>query len=104
MFTRLGDTQALRRESWVVSSRTTSEILVCRSCSPFARVTGSRFWMFLMITTRSGGRSVKSTGFVVEDNGESGVNSPNVPNPEDVPKRLYFQTDGNERSLPCGGS
>jgi len=41
---------------------------------------GSRFWMFLTITTSSGGRGLRSRGLVVDDRGEEGVKLPNDPN------------------------
>jgi hypothetical protein len=51
------------------------------------RVVASRFWMFLTITTSSGGRRVRSSGFVVDERGEDWVNcpkEPNAPNSEDT--------------------
>jgi len=71
-----------------------SPILACKSCNPFARVIGSRFWIFLTITTSSGGRELRSRGLVVEESGDDGTKSPNDPKPpksEDEEKLFIHQ-------------
>jgi hypothetical protein len=68
-------------------SSSSSAVLVRRSCKALERVVASRFWMFLTITTSSGGRRVRSIGFVVDERGDDGVNcpkEPNAPNSEDM--------------------
>jgi len=44
-----------------------------RSATALERVVVSRFWMFLRMTTRSGGREERSSSLVVEDSGDDGV-------------------------------
>jgi hypothetical protein len=73
-----GGTQIERRFSRVWSSMSVA-ILEGRSETALERVVGSRFWMFLRITTRSGGRADKSSGLVVEESGDEGVKSANEP-------------------------
>jgi hypothetical protein len=68
-----------RRVSRVWSSMSGAS-LEGRSETALERVVGSRFWMFLRMTTRSGGRADRSSGFVVEDSGDDGVKSAKLPN------------------------
>jgi hypothetical protein len=64
----------------MLCSSRSSLALVRRSCRPLDRVVASRFWIFLTITTSSGGRRVRSSGFVVDERGDDGVNCPKEPN------------------------
>jgi hypothetical protein len=64
----------------MLCSSRSSVALVRRSCRPLDRVVASRFWIFLTITTSSGGRRVRSSGFVVDERGDDGVNCPKEPN------------------------
>jgi hypothetical protein len=51
-----------------------------RSWRALERVVESRFWMFLTMTTSSGGRDERSRGRVVDEMGEVGVKTPKDPN------------------------
>jgi hypothetical protein len=73
-----GGTQMERRFSRVWSSMSAGT-LEGRSETALERVVGSRFWMFLRMTTRSGGRADRSSGLVVEESGDEGVKSANDP-------------------------
>jgi len=56
-----------------------AESLAGRSKTALERVVGSRFWMFLRMTTRSGGSADRSRGLVVEERGDEGVKAANEP-------------------------
>jgi hypothetical protein len=90
-------TQMERRVSRVWSSMSEAS-LEGRSETALERVVGSRFWMFLRMTTRSGGRADRSSGLVVDDSGDDGVKPaklPNAPKSETEPNgELLYEKGG----------